>query len=133
MAVNLVVAVTDRDWFDLLRQRPDLPEVNFWAPSARSFGALQPGELFLFKLHAPHKLGASGGGVFAYATNLPCSLAFWEAFGEANGGSLARRNGEPGSPATAGPARMIEATSRSAVVSSPSRSSCRKPAGYRSP
>jgi hypothetical protein len=24
-----VVAVTDRDWFDHLRQRPELPEVNF--------------------------------------------------------------------------------------------------------
>lgn len=33
-SVNLVVAVTDDDWFDMLRQRPDLDEVNFWAPSA---------------------------------------------------------------------------------------------------
>ena len=34
MGVNLVVAVTDGDWFDTLRHRPDLAEVNFWAPSA---------------------------------------------------------------------------------------------------
>lgn len=83
MAVNLVIAVTDGDWFDALRQRPDLAEVNFWAPSSNSFKALQPGELFLFKLHAPRNF-IVGGGVFAHANALPCSLA-WAAFGEANG------------------------------------------------
>ena len=85
MAVNLIVAVTDRDWFDHLRNRPDLAEVNFWSPSASSFKALQPGELFLFKLHAPENF-VVGGGVFAHANELPSSLA-WEAFGEANGAS----------------------------------------------
>lgn len=53
MAIKLVVAVTDTDWFSLLRQQTLLKEVNFWAPSDKSFKALQPGELFLFKLHAP--------------------------------------------------------------------------------
>ena len=53
MGINLVIAVTDGDWFEMLRQQPNLGEVNFWAPSAGSFRALQPGELFLFKLHAP--------------------------------------------------------------------------------
>jgi putative restriction endonuclease len=57
--------------------------VNFWAPSGASFRALQPGELFLFKLHSPRNY-IVGGGVFAQAMALPCSLA-WEAFGEANG------------------------------------------------
>jgi len=60
-----------------------LDEVNFWAPSPRKFKALRPGELFLFKRHAPHNV-IVGGGVFAYANEMPCSLA-WEAFGEANG------------------------------------------------
>jgi putative restriction endonuclease len=83
MGVRLVVAVTDGDWFDHLRSRPHLDEVNFWAPSARSFKALTPGELFLFKLHAPRN-AIVGGGVFTYANDLPCSLA-WEAFGEGNG------------------------------------------------
>lgn len=87
MAINLIVAVTDDDWFELLRLSPDLNEVNFWAPSAGSFRALQPGELFLFKLHAPRNV-IVGGGVFAYANTLPCSLA-WEAFGEANGAQSA--------------------------------------------
>jgi putative restriction endonuclease len=83
MGVRLVVAVTDGDWFDHLRSRPHLDEVNFWAPSARPFKALTPGELFLFKLHAPRNV-IVGGGVFVYANDLPCSLA-WEAFGEGNG------------------------------------------------
>lgn len=83
MAIKLVVAVTDSDWFSLLRQQTLLKEVNFWAPSDRSFKALQPGELFLFKLHSPvNKI--VGGGVFAYASSLPLSLA-WESFGIANG------------------------------------------------
>jgi putative restriction endonuclease len=83
MPVNLVVAVTDGDWFETLRRQPMLAEVNFWAPSSASFRALQPGELFLFKLHAPHNV-IVGGGIFTYATVLPWSLA-WQAFGEANG------------------------------------------------
>lgn len=83
MGIRLVVAVTDRDWFDHLRLLPQLTEVNFWAPSAATFRALTPGEFFLFKLHAPDNF-IVGGGVFAYANILPCSLA-WEAFGEANG------------------------------------------------
>lgn len=85
MGINLVVAVTDSDWFETLRRRPDLAEVNFWAPSGTGFKALEPGELFLFKLHSPHNF-IVGGGVFAHANQLPCSLA-WQAFGEANGAS----------------------------------------------
>jgi putative restriction endonuclease len=103
MTVNLVVAVTDRHWFDHLRAASNLTEANFWAPGAAPFKALQPGELFLFKLHAPLNF-IVGGGVFAYANSLPCSLA-WETFGEANGAtSLAEmrqriikyRHGDPG-------------------------------------
>lgn len=83
MAIKLAVAITDGEWFELLRHRTILSEVNFWAPSAASFRALRPGELFLFKLHAPRNF-IVGGGIFAYANTMPCSLA-WEAFGEANG------------------------------------------------
>jgi putative restriction endonuclease len=65
-----------------------LPELNFWAPSAASFGALKPGELFLFKLHAPRNVIICGG-IFAYANALPCSLA-WQAFGAASGARSAQ-------------------------------------------
>ncbi len=93
MAINLVVAVTDGDWFETLRLQQDLDEVNFWAPSAANFRALQPGELFLFKLHAPRNF-IVGGGIFAYANTLPCSLA-WEAFREANGARSAQEMRAP--------------------------------------
>jgi putative restriction endonuclease len=81
--VGIFVAVTDRNWFDFLSaSQPD--EVNFWAPSGRTtFRSLQPGELFLFKLHAPYNY-IVGGGVFSHASNLPLSLA-WDAFGAKNG------------------------------------------------
>ena len=88
MGINLVIAVTDGDWFEMLRRQPDLCEVNFWAPSAANFRALQPGELFLFKLRAPRNVIVVGG-IFAYANALPCSLA-WEAFGAANGAHSVR-------------------------------------------
>ncbi len=32
MSVNLVIAVTDNNWFEYLSHRPDLSEVNFWTP-----------------------------------------------------------------------------------------------------
>jgi putative restriction endonuclease len=83
MPVRLVVAVTDKDWFDHLRMMPNLDEVNFWSPGATNFRALQPGELFLFKLHSPNNF-IVGGGIFAHSNVTPCSLA-WEAFGEKNG------------------------------------------------
>jgi putative restriction endonuclease len=78
------VGVTDWDWFDLLRAQPHLDEVNFWQPGGtKHFRALEPGGLFLFKLHSPRNF-IVGGGLFAHSTLLPISLA-WDAFGVANG------------------------------------------------
>src|SRR5262249_39557404 len=58
--------------------------VNFWQPSgSRAFRALQPGEPFLFKLHAPDDY-IVGGGMFAGHVVVPVDFA-WEAFGERNG------------------------------------------------
>ena len=88
MSIQLIVAVTDDDWFEMLSAQPGLTEANFWAPSAANFRALEPGELFLFKLHSPRNF-IVGGGIFAYANTLPCSLA-WDAFQEANGARTAR-------------------------------------------
>lgn len=78
------VGITDRDWFNLLRSFPQLDEVNFWQPSGnRQFKALNPGELFLFKLHSPYDY-IVGGGIYAHSSLLPISLA-WESFGVSNG------------------------------------------------
>jgi len=84
--MKLYVGVTDNDWYRFLSQLPNLDEVNFWQPGGSSqFRALQPGELFLFKLHAPENF-IVGGGFFTHSSLLPVSLA-WEAFGEKNGGA----------------------------------------------
>jgi putative restriction endonuclease len=81
--VKLYVGITDYQWFELLSSHsPD--EVNFWQPGGRTvFKALDPGELFLFKLHSPRNF-IVGGGVFAHADILPVSLA-WDAFRTKNG------------------------------------------------
>jgi putative restriction endonuclease len=81
---NAYVGITDRDWFEFLRSREDLDEVNFWQPGGRTqFRALSVDEPFLFKLHSPLNY-IVGGGFFTHSSLLPCSLA-WEAFGEKNG------------------------------------------------
>lgn len=78
------MAVTDFDWYRFLKSRGPLDEVNFWQPSGgRAFRALDSGEPFLFKLHAPHN-AIVGFGLFARHSVLPDWLA-WEAFEEANG------------------------------------------------
>jgi putative restriction endonuclease len=108
----LFVGVTDRDWFEFLSARPDLPEVNFWQPGgARQFRALEPGEPFLFKLHSPNNY-IVGGGFFSVSSLLPVSLA-WDTFGPMNGVAslpemrrriekLRRKNPQPGEDYTIG-------------------------------
>jgi putative restriction endonuclease len=82
--VRLWVANTDSDWFDFLASQAGIDEVNFWQPSGTSnFAAIQPGELFLFRLKSPRN-AIGGYGVFGHASRLPISLA-WEAFGIKNG------------------------------------------------
>jgi putative restriction endonuclease len=84
--VRAWVAVTDKDWYQFLSQRPELDEVNFWQPGGvRPFGILSPGEPFLFKLHYPEN-AIVGGGFFVHSSVVPSSVA-WDAFGEKNGAS----------------------------------------------
>ena len=78
------IGVTDDQWFAFLSSLDSIEEVNFWQPSGqRQFKALQPGEPFFFKLHAPRHY-IVGGGFFAHSSLIPVSLA-WEAFGKGNG------------------------------------------------
>lgn len=79
------VGVTDFDWYRFLSARPDLDEINFWKPGGKTrFRALAPGEMFLFKLHAPRQF-IVGGGYFAhFSPGVPATLA-WQSFGEKNG------------------------------------------------
>ena len=87
------VAVTDFDWYRFLESRAPLDEVNFWQPrGGRAFRAIDVGEPFFFKLHAPRN-AIAGFGLFARHSVLPDWLA-WEAFEQANGaaGFLAMRS-----------------------------------------
>lgn len=82
--MRLFVAVTDNEWFSLHSAAHRVDEVNFWRPSPEAtFKALQPGELLLFKLHAPLNFIA-GGGFFVRFLQLPVNMA-WDTFREANG------------------------------------------------
>ena len=83
------VGVTDLEWYEFLSSRPELTEVNFWQPGGRiRFQAIEPGDLFLFKLHSPNNY-IVGGGFFETSSLLPVSIA-WDTFGAMNGvGSLA--------------------------------------------
>jgi putative restriction endonuclease len=82
--MRLFVAVTDNDWFALHSSATWVDEVNFWRPSPEvTFKALSPGELLLFKLHAPENF-VVGGGFFTRFLQLPVNMA-WDVFGEANG------------------------------------------------
>lgn len=81
--VRVFVGITHKPWFDYLSGLGP-GEVNFWQPTGTgTFRALQPGDLFLFKLKAPWN-AIAGGGVFAHASLAPLSLV-WEAFGTDNG------------------------------------------------
>jgi putative restriction endonuclease len=101
------VGITDYEWFRFLSARRDLDEVNFWKPGGKGgFSALEPGEIFLFKLHAPRNF-IVGGGYFAhFAPPLPATLA-WESFGDKNGAAsfdemlrrIAKYRKEPFDPA----------------------------------
>ena len=82
-AVRAFVGVTDSSWYQFLRARPDLNEVNFWRPGGQGFGALTSGEPFIFKTHRPNDR-LVGGGFLSGSTKLRLSEA-WDFFGEANG------------------------------------------------
>src|ERR1700733_2588310 len=81
--MKMWVGITDSDWFRFCSElNPD--EVNFWQPSGeQNFRVLEPGGLFLFKLHSPNNF-IVGGGFFVSFSRLPIRLA-WDAFGAKNG------------------------------------------------
>jgi putative restriction endonuclease len=83
VVVSLYIANTDNDWFDFLSSRGVWTEVNFWQPGGKEFHAIEPGELFAFRLKSPRdKIG--GFGILSSSSVLPLQIA-WETFREANG------------------------------------------------
>jgi putative restriction endonuclease len=81
--LSAFLGITDNDWFDYLRRNQITDEVNFWVPSAPQHRHVEPGSLWLFKLHSPLDFIA-GVGVFMHYSVLPLQMA-WDAFGIRNG------------------------------------------------
>jgi putative restriction endonuclease len=77
------LGITDNSWYDYLRRNDITDEVNFWIPSAPPRKHVEPGSLWLFKLHSPLDVVA-GAGVFTHYSVLPLQIA-WDAFGIHNG------------------------------------------------
>jgi hypothetical protein len=77
------VANTDHGWYEYLRGRPDLSEINFWSPSPRRTFRGDVMTPFFFRLKAPFK-AIAGFAYFARFERLPVWLA-WDAFGAGNG------------------------------------------------
>ena len=77
------VAPTDPSWFQFLRERSEIDEVNFWRPKPDTFRAIGKGEVFFFKLRAP-KNAIGGFGLYSAFAPLPVWRA-WDVFGQANG------------------------------------------------
>ena len=81
--MKIYVGVTDYAWYSVL-STSGCDEVNFWRPGAgTTFKALEPNDMFLFKLHKPQDF-IVGGGFFIRYSVLPSYLA-WDAFGVKNG------------------------------------------------
>lgn len=86
------VGITDTNWVSVLREeyynRKLGKYVNFWTPGTREFKAIEPGDMFLFKLHNRKSTGENGeivgGGYFSYYEKLSI-LDAWEKYGRGNG------------------------------------------------
>ena len=80
---DLYVANTDNEWFDFLKARSPLEDVNFWKLTPQTFRAIGEGHFFVFRLKSPRDL-IGGYGVWASSINVPIQLA-WDSLGERNG------------------------------------------------
>jgi putative restriction endonuclease len=81
--LSAFLGITDNNWFNYLRRNQITDEVNFWVPSARPRMHVEPGSLWLLKLHSPLNFIA-GAGVFMHYSVLPLQMV-WDAFGIRNG------------------------------------------------
>jgi putative restriction endonuclease len=80
---DLFVANTDHDWFNYLKNHPELPQVNFWQPSNQLFRVMEEGGIFFFRRKAPiNKIG--GFGILASSHNASIGL-LWDDLGISNG------------------------------------------------
>ena len=82
--MNVYVYPTDSDWYAFLSRQVDLDEVNFWRPGGQQpFRRLDPGDVLMFRLRAPHN-AIGGGGIYTHFSLAPLAQV-WEAFQTKNG------------------------------------------------
>lgn len=70
--MRLFVGLTNGPWYRHLASHPELEEVNFWRPRAKTeFHALSAGDPLLFKLHYPERAICGVGWFAAVAAESP--------------------------------------------------------------
>lgn len=91
--MKFYVGITDKNWFSLLKEDYNNgilgDVVNFWTPGTkREFKSIDPGDMFLFKLHNNRSTGENGeivgGGYFLCYKKLDI-LDAWNRYGRGNG------------------------------------------------
>lgn len=91
-SANMYIAITDTTWMYFIKEHMQEigKYINFWTPGGRGFKALEPGELFLFKLHNNKARGENGeivGGAFYDGFEKLSATEAWERFEIGNGAS----------------------------------------------
>ena len=92
---KLHVRLTQKEWFEFIRRDYSegviVPEINFWKPGIQQgFSAVEPGELFGFKLHNKHTQDEEingeivGGATFVRYERNKIRDA-WNKYGRGNG------------------------------------------------
>lgn len=91
---EIYLGITDSKWFNYLKECSkkgvQFNQINFWTPGKTNFKAIQPGQLFLFKLHLDRKNDVNGeivGGAYFCGFEKMSLNEAWERFGEGNGAS----------------------------------------------
>lgn len=72
---------TDPDWYAFLRRHPQLEEINFWRPGARTDNSVT-GTPWLLQVRGTQEI--RGMGYFSVFSVMPIGVA-WDTFGIANG------------------------------------------------
>lgn len=87
---SMYVGITDTNWMKFIKEQKENigRYINFWTPGTKTFKAIQPGELFLFKLHAKKAKGENGeivGGAYFDGFEQMSVSEAWNRFGYGNG------------------------------------------------
>lgn len=92
MSNAFYIGITDTDWMTFIRKKQKLGQIgnqiNFWTPGNQTFKAIEPGDLFVFKLHSNSSKGEKGeivgAGYYVGFERIPFEKA-WQRFEYGNG------------------------------------------------